>query len=45
MMKRAPDFQVVGTFDNEKRLRVLGVLDKIRELGVSEDVSLPQVCI
>ncbi|KAJ4302817.1 hypothetical protein N0V90_001708 [Kalmusia sp. IMI 367209] len=33
----------VGDLDNEKRLRVLGVIDKLRELGVSENVSLPQL--
>jgi hypothetical protein len=30
---------------NEKRVRILEIIDKIRELGVGEDVSLPQVCI
>jgi hypothetical protein len=33
----------VNGLDTEKRVRVLGIIDKIRELGVSEDVSLPQV--
>lgn len=28
---------------NEKRSHILGIIDKIRELGVSENVSLPQV--
>ncbi|KAL5372019.1 hypothetical protein PMIN02_012705 [Paraphaeosphaeria minitans] len=35
----------VGDLDNEKRLRVLGVIDKLRELGVSENVSLPQLVV
>ena len=35
----------VGDLDNERRLRILGVIDRLRELGVSENVSLPQVCI
>ena len=34
----------VADLDNEKRVRILGIIDKIRELGVSENVSLPQVC-
>jgi hypothetical protein len=33
----------VGDLDNEKRLRILGIIDKLRELGVGENVSLPQV--
>ncbi|KAK7189313.1 hypothetical protein DPSP01_012984 [Paraphaeosphaeria sporulosa] len=35
----------VGDLDNEKRLRILGVIDKLRELGVSENVSLPQLVV
>jgi hypothetical protein len=35
----------VGDLDNEKRLRILGVIDKLRELGISENVSLPQVSV
>jgi hypothetical protein len=34
----------VADLDNEKRVRILGIIDRIRELGVSENVSLPQVC-
>jgi len=34
----------VADLDNEKRILILGKIDKIRELGVSENVSLPQVC-
>ncbi|KAI9367803.1 P-loop containing nucleoside triphosphate hydrolase protein [Aspergillus egyptiacus] len=30
---------------NEKRVRVLGIIDKLRELGVSESVSLPQLVV
>jgi hypothetical protein len=33
----------VGDLDNEQRLRILGIIDKLRELGVGENVSLPQV--
>ena len=33
----------VQSLDNEKRIRILGIIDKLRELGVSENVSLPQV--
>jgi hypothetical protein len=35
--------QAVDQFDNERRVRILGVIDRLRELGVSENVSLPQV--
>jgi hypothetical protein len=34
----------IADLDNEKRVRILGIIDRIRELGVSENVSLPQVC-
>ncbi|KAL2825068.1 P-loop containing nucleoside triphosphate hydrolase protein [Aspergillus cavernicola] len=30
---------------NEKRIRVLEIIDKLRELGVSESVSLPQLVV
>jgi hypothetical protein len=29
--------------DNDDRVRVLGIIDKFRELGINEDISLPQV--
>jgi len=29
--------------DNPERVRLLGIIDQFRELGVSEDISLPQV--
>lgn len=29
--------------DNEDRVRVLGIIDQFRELGIQVDVSLPQV--
>jgi hypothetical protein len=38
------DVADVAELDNEKRVRILGIIDNIRELGVNEDVSLPQVC-
>jgi hypothetical protein len=31
--------------DNEDRVRVLGIIDRFRELGINEDISLPQVRI
>jgi GTPase SAR1 family protein len=39
----AIELSSVGDLDNEQRLRILGIIDKLRELGVSENVSLPQV--
>ncbi|KAF2008465.1 hypothetical protein BU24DRAFT_415823 [Aaosphaeria arxii CBS 175.79] len=44
-MTKAIPLAVVGDFDNEKRLRILGIIDKIRELGISESVSLPQLVV
>jgi hypothetical protein len=42
--RKALDVADVAELDNEKRVRILGIIDNIRELGVNEDVSLPQVC-
>lgn len=33
----------VNELDNDKRVRILGIIDKFRELGINEDISLPQV--
>ena len=33
----------VDDLDNADRRRVLGIIDQFRELGVNEDISLPQV--
>ena len=33
----------IDSIDNDSRVRVLGIIDKLGELGVSERVSLPQV--
>ena len=40
--KRAIDLTGADGLDNEKRVRLLGVIDRLRELGISENVSLPQ---
>ena len=33
----------IDGLDNPERVRLLGIIDQFRELGVSEDISLPQV--
>lgn len=33
----------VNELDNDNRVRILGIIDKFRELGINEDISLPQV--
>lgn len=40
---RSLQLAAIGDLDNEKRVRILGVIDQLRELGVGENVSLPQV--
>ncbi|KAI2823747.1 hypothetical protein CBS147321_11058 [Aspergillus niger] len=35
----------VDGLDNESRVRVLGIIDKLRELGINENVSLPQLVV
>lgn len=32
----------VHGFDSDDRVRLLSIIDQFRELGVNEDVSLPQ---
>lgn len=34
---------VMEDLDTPDRIRVLRIIDQLRELGVSEDISLPQV--
>ncbi|KAH8807237.1 P-loop containing nucleoside triphosphate hydrolase protein [Xylogone sp. PMI_703] len=34
-----------GDLENADRIQVLGIIDKFRELGVNEDVSLPQLVV
>ncbi|KAJ5971779.1 uncharacterized protein N7479_001697, partial [Penicillium vulpinum] len=43
--KRAIDLTGADGLDNEKRVRLLGVIDRLRELGISENVSLPQLVV
>jgi hypothetical protein len=33
----------VNNFDNADRVKLLGVIDHLRELGISDDIPLPQV--
>jgi len=37
------DLEAFHSLDKDKRQAYLGVVDKLRELGVGEDLSLPQV--
>ena len=30
--------------DHSDRVRILGIIDQFRALGINEDISLPQVC-
>lgn len=44
MAKReAIDLTTADGLDNEQRARLLGIIDQLRELGISENISLPQV--
>ncbi|KAJ5932821.1 hypothetical protein N7516_007310 [Penicillium verrucosum] len=43
--KRAIDLTGADGLDNEKRVRLLGIIDRLRELGISENVSLPQLVV
>ncbi|KAJ6016561.1 hypothetical protein N7540_011152 [Penicillium herquei] len=43
--KRAIDLTEADGLDNEKRIRLLGIIDRLRELGISENVSLPQLVV
>ncbi|KAL4939601.1 hypothetical protein BDV06DRAFT_224873 [Aspergillus oleicola] len=37
--------KVASDLHNEKRARILSIVDKVRELGVSDSVSLPQLVV
>ncbi|KAJ6086177.1 hypothetical protein N7486_010458 [Penicillium sp. IBT 16267x] len=39
------DLTAADGLDNEKRARLLGIIDQLRELGISENVSLPQLVV
>jgi hypothetical protein len=41
--KKSLQLTAIGGLENENRVRILGVIDQLRELGVGENVSLPQV--
>lgn len=41
--KKHLQLTALDDLDNEKRVRILSIIDNIRELGISENVSLPQV--
>jgi hypothetical protein len=41
--KQSNGFASFGGMDSSERTRLLAVIDKFRELGISEDISLPQV--
>jgi hypothetical protein len=40
---RKMDLKAAADLDNEKRAHVLEIIDKLRDLGIGETVSLPQV--
>lgn len=41
--RQAIDLTTADGLDNEQRARLLGIIDQLRELGISENISLPQV--
>lgn len=43
--KPSLDLSGANELDNDDRVRVLAIIDQFRELGVNEDISLPQVSI
>lgn len=43
--KSSLDLSGANELDNDDRVRVLAIIDQFRELGVNEDISLPQVSI
>lgn len=43
-MKSALELSGVNELDNDRHIRVLNAINKLRELGIDEDVAFPQVC-
>lgn len=37
--------ETVSNFDNADRVKLLGVIDHLRELGISDDIPLPQLVV
>ncbi|CUS11644.1 unnamed protein product [Tuber aestivum] len=35
----------MGTFDSEDRVKLLSIIDSLRELGISDDIPLPQLVV
>ncbi|RPA93734.1 P-loop containing nucleoside triphosphate hydrolase protein [Choiromyces venosus 120613-1] len=35
----------IGTFDSEDRVKLLSIIDSLRELGISDDIPLPQLVV
>jgi hypothetical protein len=41
---RSLNLSAIGEMDKTTRFKYIGVVDKLRELGINEDLSLPQIC-
>ena len=41
---RSLNLSAIGEMGKNTRVKYLSVVDQLRELGISEDLSLPQVC-
>lgn len=43
--KPSLDLSEANDLDNDDRVRILAIIDQFRELGINEDISLPQASI
>ncbi|BCR91453.1 dynamin family protein [Aspergillus chevalieri] len=43
--KPSLDLSGANELDNDDRVRVLAIIDQLRELGINEDISLPQLVV
>lgn len=41
----APVTAAADKLESQELVKLLEIIDKLREFGVSEDISLPQVCV
>ncbi|KAI9759619.1 MAG: hypothetical protein M4579_002187 [Chaenotheca gracillima] len=43
--KASLELSGLNELDNDERVKVLGIIDQLRELGINEDLSLPQLVV
>ncbi|KAF4547271.1 Dynamin central region-containing protein 2 [Elsinoe fawcettii] len=45
MLIRQPFVEAISEFDTDERLEILSIIDRLRQLGIQEDIPLPQLVV